>query len=78
MYEESSPVPQRLQKSRYRTSRNGNGGNYDPIDAYFRATYFFQKATDSEYLSKSRGTPLPPCSLPRQLRMIVMGCMGSS
>ena len=46
--------------------------------SYLRATYFFQKLTDSVYLAKSRGTPLPPCSLPRALRMTVMGCIGSS
>lgn len=57
----------------------------DPTDdsrplllAYFSATYFFQKSTEALYFSNSKGTPLPPCSLPSALRITVIGCIGNS
>lgn len=37
-----------------------------------------QYSTLSRYLARSRGTPLPPSSLPSALRIMVMGVMGSS
>ena len=46
--------------------------------SYLIATCSRQKATDSAYLDLSKGTPLPPSSLPRAFLIIVMGCMGNS
>lgn len=66
------PVPQKLPPP-------GKDAGYAAILPFHpTGAWSFQNSTLSMYFSRTSGTPDPPSSFPRALRIIVMGCIGIS